>query len=118
MGLGLSLLGLRDRLGLVTLREALALVGLGELLGMGERLGLPGWLLLGAELQSGYCISGQQATCARPREISHDQRGKKRFHTHVPRHTLFCSCTNQTCACVSCAKGLLHRPARLLALAL
>ena len=53
-GLGLSLLGLGDRLGLATLEVALGLVGLGERLGLGDSL------LLVMGLPSGHCTATKQ----------------------------------------------------------
>ena len=56
-GLGLSLLGLGDRLMLPALGEAL------ELVGLRERLGLGNSLLLGTGLQPGCCITSHGAAC-------------------------------------------------------
>ena len=56
-GLGLSLLGLGDRLMLPALGEAL------ELMGLRERLGLGNSLLLGTGLQPGCCITSHGAAC-------------------------------------------------------
>jgi len=56
-GLGLSLLGLRDKLALAALGERLGLVGLGERLWLGDSL------LLGTGLHPGSCITGPQPAC-------------------------------------------------------